>query len=415
MNFNLLSNSTLSRGLLVLGTALALSACSSGGSSGGDDSGSNNKRTATGTFVDSPVEGIHFKSGGQSGFTDADGHFTYEVGGTVTFSIGDIVLGSATGGAVITPVNLAGAGAQVTDPKVVNILRLLQTLDDDDNPDNGIQITEAVRNLADEAIDFDLDPEDFVADSSIQTLLDSLTAATTAGARDWVDLQAALQHFIDSSSIFAYEGVYTGTFTGDDTGNWSFEIGPDGSLVGNSDDTFLSASLNSDGEFSGTTADGCVFEGTISDNGQVAGVWNCQQTQESGEFTGSSDDVDIQTPSDFSGQWSLVYSETGNNCGDPSEGDIPYVATVTQSGPVATVVVDGENSYAAVEADTLSWYLAYPDGDGVTTESILLTLNGSSVSGTSSWTWVGLVNNDIFECSGTGTITGTCTGGACLP
>lgn len=403
-----------SRGLLILTTIAALGACSSGGSSSGGGS-SNNKSTAMGTFVDAPVEGLEYVSGGQSGLTDENGQFTYEVGGSVTFRIGDILIGTASGGLVITPLDLAGAGAQPTDPEVVNILRVLQTLDDDHNPANGIKITEAVRDLADAAMDFSLDPDDFASDSTVQDLIDTLTAATSEGAQELVNVEAALQHFLDTTSLFEFAGSYSGTFAGGDSGDWSFEIGADGSLVINSGDTFVTLSLDGEGEFSGTTADGCVYTGSIDSSGNVSGTWTCEALQLSGTFSGSGDGIEIPTTSNFAGDWSLVYTETGNNCGDPSEGSVPFTATVTQNGVLATVSVEGSESTAVVSGDTLTWFDAYQDGDGVTSETITLTRSGTSLSGTSNWVWAGIVDSELFECSGSGTVSGSCSGGACLP
>src|SRR5690606_38028911 len=84
---------------------------------------------------------------GRQGKTDDDGRFSYEEGESVSFSVGGIELGSAAGRAVITPADLipdAGAG----DAAVLNIARLLQSLDADGNLLNGIQISAAM----DEAI-----------------------------------------------------------------------------------------------------------------------------------------------------------------------------------------------------------------------------------------------------------------------
>ncbi|MCP4347788.1 MAG: serine hydrolase [Desulfobacterales bacterium] len=101
-----------------------------------------------GIFLDSPVEGLFYISGNQSGYTDSEGKFTYEEGKSVTFKIGDIVLGEAPGKAVITPIDIVQGAADETNQAVTNILRFIQTLDDDYNPDNGIFISEEVREKA---------------------------------------------------------------------------------------------------------------------------------------------------------------------------------------------------------------------------------------------------------------------------
>ena len=71
-----------------LAAAATLTACGGGG--GTASSGP----TQVATFIDSPVEGLAFKSASRSGLTDRNGNFPYTPGETVTFSVGNIVLGS---------------------------------------------------------------------------------------------------------------------------------------------------------------------------------------------------------------------------------------------------------------------------------------------------------------------------------
>ncbi len=57
------------------------------------------------------------------------GEFQYEEGGTIRFYIGEIALGNAVSGkAVITPLDLISGGT-IDTPAVINIARLLQSLD----------------------------------------------------------------------------------------------------------------------------------------------------------------------------------------------------------------------------------------------------------------------------------------------
>ena len=82
-----------------------------------------------GALVDAPVAGVRYESGSLAGITGGSGEFRYEVGNTVRFSIGDIALGQPVmGKAVITPLDLVANGAADT-PAVINIARLLQSLD----------------------------------------------------------------------------------------------------------------------------------------------------------------------------------------------------------------------------------------------------------------------------------------------
>ena len=82
-----------------------------------------------GHFVGTPVRGVAFKSGSISGLTGENGEFQYEEGRKIRCSIGDIRLGrEAEGRDVVTPIDLVEGGS-ADDPAVINIARLLQSLD----------------------------------------------------------------------------------------------------------------------------------------------------------------------------------------------------------------------------------------------------------------------------------------------
>lgn len=75
---------------------------------GGSGSGSGTN-LPTGVFSDAPVQGIHYRFGSYSGLTGPGGTFCYQPGSTGTFRVGDIVVGSAPGKAVLTPIDLIAA------------------------------------------------------------------------------------------------------------------------------------------------------------------------------------------------------------------------------------------------------------------------------------------------------------------
>ena len=122
---------------------------SCGGGGGGDSSSS----ALTGTFVDSPVINIGYRTATQNGNTNSQGEFRYLQGEMVTFFIGDLEFPPVLGDAIVTPLDMAGTD-DVGDPMVVNIIRLLQSLDKDGIPSNGITITQAAK---DNAVDLDFD------------------------------------------------------------------------------------------------------------------------------------------------------------------------------------------------------------------------------------------------------------------
>jgi len=84
-----------------------------------------------------------------------------------------------------------------TDPQVTNILRFLQSLDDDGNPANGIRIPEGVRSaLAGQTLDFSTDTTSF--ESVFNTI-----AYSVLGGRVLVSSSQARKHFRRTRDILA--------------------------------------------------------------------------------------------------------------------------------------------------------------------------------------------------------------------
>ncbi len=120
-------------GLISSALAVLILAGCGGGSGGTVDTATG---LSTATFIDAPVDGLEFVSPTQNGITDSNGNFIYKEGESVTFHIGNLYLGSAKPkNGKITPLDLV-ATTNVNDPKVVNILQTLQTLDSDGNTSN---------------------------------------------------------------------------------------------------------------------------------------------------------------------------------------------------------------------------------------------------------------------------------------
>ncbi len=157
---------------LLIGSMLLLSnACS------GDDKKDNG---LSGVFLDSPVSGLSYSTASFSGKTDSSGYFRYKSGETVTFSIGSLALGSAVGAQVLTPLSITSGAAAVTDQKVTNKLILLETIDEDGNLNNGIQITTAIADIVSAnagSINFDQTSANFI--TALSTLMTALNGATT--------------------------------------------------------------------------------------------------------------------------------------------------------------------------------------------------------------------------------------------
>ena len=138
-----------------MSATLLVAACGGGGggsdsSSAGTPGGGTPPATRSGIFLDSPVAGLAYTSGSIAGTTGADGSFTCEVGQPVVFSVGNARLPQVTCTStteVVTPVSVF-ATTDATDTRVVNLARLLQTLDSDGNPDNGISLASQVHTSA---------------------------------------------------------------------------------------------------------------------------------------------------------------------------------------------------------------------------------------------------------------------------
>ena len=155
-----LLNRVIRTSLIPVLAATVLAACGSG--SGQDGISATEPEVKTGVLVDSPISGVFWETeSGNSGLTTGDGEFDYTeiISGSfvdlVTFSIGDIVLGSVAGAAYITAVELTNSFAP-TDRAALNQLVFLQSIDEDGDPDNGITISEATRTAAiGQSLDFD--------------------------------------------------------------------------------------------------------------------------------------------------------------------------------------------------------------------------------------------------------------------
>jgi hypothetical protein len=211
--------------------ALAAGSCGGGGGGGGGPAG-----PPQGTFSDSPVQGLSYVTGSQSGETGAGGGFRYDQeGDRITFSIGDIEIGNGDAARFMTPVNLVedeDPSANVSHEWVLNIARLLQTLDDDADPANGIRITPAVRAAAAGlVVEFAQTLADFENDAAVQAAVASLTAATSAGPRGLVSVDDAAEH-LGRTLIARFAGTYRGSFEDDGTpqGTWTAIVSASGEV-----------------------------------------------------------------------------------------------------------------------------------------------------------------------------------------
>lgn len=122
-----------------------------------------------GVFVDSAVEGLSFETATLSGLTDDQGAFRYRPDETIVFSIGELTLPQVDAKSIITPIDL-GSGSVNSEATTINIARLLQSLDIDGIPENGITIPDSAAAIA-TAIDFDVPIDVFASHADVINLV----------------------------------------------------------------------------------------------------------------------------------------------------------------------------------------------------------------------------------------------------
>jgi hypothetical protein len=156
---------TLRSAALALSLTALLTACGGGGGGGGGTS------LTSGVLMDGAIGGVQYSSPSASGTTGSTGQFQCKTGEVVTFSIGAFGLGSVPCQALVSPIDLT-ASSSIDDVAVLNMARLLQTLDEDGNAGNGLTIPAASAELlAAGPIDFSLDATAFAQQTAVQNVL----------------------------------------------------------------------------------------------------------------------------------------------------------------------------------------------------------------------------------------------------
>ncbi len=104
--------------------------------------------TEQGRFKDANVDGLSY-TGSLPGITTDGGRFNYQTGDRLTFSVGDIELGTAVGSSIITLNSLEGKNAV----QVSKIAQLLQNLDSEGTVADGITINAPAQEALKEGAD----------------------------------------------------------------------------------------------------------------------------------------------------------------------------------------------------------------------------------------------------------------------
>lgn len=109
-----------------------------------------NPQTLTGILA-GPVCGLKYRTSSMSGTTTERGEFRYRAGESVAFMLGEVVLGSTRGASRVNLAQLVprvdGKIERLHDPIVTNLARLIQTLDQDGDTEQGITIAPVVHDI----------------------------------------------------------------------------------------------------------------------------------------------------------------------------------------------------------------------------------------------------------------------------
>jgi len=148
-----------------------------------------NSSTLSGKFIDTYVEGLNYIIGGVERKTSAAGVFNYLPSEKVSFSVGAIQLGELLAQDIVHVFDLESTVERLNG-KSIRIGQFLQSLDEDGELSNGIQIADTTHELlTSSSIDFDADEAKYN---------NQLEAAMTLLGKTAVTQVAAQAHLVES-------------------------------------------------------------------------------------------------------------------------------------------------------------------------------------------------------------------------
>ncbi|MDX1695723.1 MAG: hypothetical protein R3208_18295, partial [Ketobacteraceae bacterium] len=127
--------------------------------------------------MDSAVSGLWYETATQSGFTDENGFFNFLAGESVSFYLGQTLLGTVDAKSLVTPLDMLSDDDH--PDKLQNMLRILQTLDADADTSNGIAINQVTNDYLSQ---FTLPLNDPAFLFQASTAVNDLIAAVTNGS-----------------------------------------------------------------------------------------------------------------------------------------------------------------------------------------------------------------------------------------
>jgi hypothetical protein len=351
----------------------------------------------TGVFRGETVMGLGYVSGTHSGLTDKSGAFTYEEGQGIAFSVGAVSIGAVrTAKNLVTPVDLVAQGTG-TSNHVLNVVRFLMMLDQDGNPNNGIQMSAAVTAAAASWAPVDFDTTDLAT-----TLGPIIQQASAADGVSHVlpDAATALAH-LRAGFYCTHSGNYHGTFgaghlAGFGRGDFTASVFPDGSMhsVAYASDTLPGFDVQTNDAVS-PLLDGTFTQSAVSPSVDLQGSF-ADATYLSGTFVSPFTALgNFQAVADAT--VAATYKFTGT-----------YTETFTDSttgGPYSAPVFFGMDESNQVSA------LAVGDlYGGIALGALAGTVSGNTFTGTASYSYPGNGRPHTFHSPVSGTYSNTASG-----
>jgi hypothetical protein len=349
----------------------------------------------TGVFRAETVMGLGYVSGTHSGLTDNGGAFIYEEGQGITFSVGAASIGAVlTAKNLVTPVDLVAQGTG-TSNHVLNVVRFLMMLDQDGNPNNGIQISAAVTAAAASWAPVDFDTTDLA--TTLGPIIQQASAAD--GVTHVLPNAATAQAHLRAGFYCTHSGNYYGSFgethlAGDGRGDFTASVFPDGSMqsIAYASDTLVGFNVQTKNAVSplldGTFAQrddslGVSLQGSLADPTVLTGTY---LTPVGGSFQAVAD-ASVTATYKFAG----TYTETFT---DSSTGG-PY------SSPISFEMNDSS------EVSGLAFGELY---GGIALSALAGTVSGNTFTGTASYSYPGNGRPHTFSSPVSGTYSNTASG-----
>lgn len=168
----------------------------------------------SGVLLDEKVEGVDYSSTSFSGTTNGTGNFSCKAGETVTFSVNGLVIGKTPCLPVITPIELVTEGKvkwnevnftgdtadELTasqNSKLKRMLALVQTLDSDGDPSNGITVDSNVSSALTSLNANQATMDNLLSESSDEDFASTMTSLVTlmGGSTAVSSLSSGMSHF----------------------------------------------------------------------------------------------------------------------------------------------------------------------------------------------------------------------------